>query len=176
MGIWKSGLSERSVWKEAFRRSPQSRYQKDLLQRLRQSVLYTDRNQEILPVLSVRQPWLSKGTEMAACAGTKRSHLQNLWQHFYANTVGCQVLLQCLPTESLQGECYGYRKVSTWHLSVSVTKIRKVLQISQVVTLTTCNNRNKYSVTVRQVPKSGTYNNRNDVKLPKGDEPHESAL
>ena len=51
-----------------------------------------------------------------------------------------------------------------------------MLQILQVVTLTTCNNRNENSVTVRQVPKLGTYDNRNDVKLPKGDEPHESAL
>lgn len=52
----------------------------------------------------------------------------------------------------------------------------KVLRIRQVVTLTTCNNRNEKSVTVRQVPKSGTYNNRNDIKPPKGDEPYESAL
>ena len=62
------------------------------------------------------------------------------------------------------------------HLGVSVTEISKVLQIGQVVTMTTCNNRNENSVTVRQVPKLGTYDNRNDVKLPKGDEPHESAL
>lgn len=41
-------------------------------------------------------------------------------------------------TESIQRKCYGY---------------------GQVVTLTTCNNRNEKSVTVRQVPKSGTYNN-----------------
>ena len=50
--------------------------------------------------------------EMAACAGTKRPHLPDLRQHFHTYTIGCQVLLQCLPTESLQGECYGYRKVS----------------------------------------------------------------
>ena len=52
----------------------------------------------------------------------------------------------------------------------------KVLRIRQVVTLTTCNNRNEKSVTVWQVPHSGTYNNRNDIKPPKGDEPYESAL
>ena len=51
-----------------------------------------------------------------------------------------------------------------------------MLQILQVVKLTTCDKRNENSVTVTQVPKSGTCNNRNDITLPKGDEPHESAL
>ena len=145
MGIREPGLPKGTLREKDAGQGYASPCPQVSLQRLRQSVLYTDRNQEILPVLSVRQSWVSKGTEMAACAGTKRPHLPNLRQHFHTYTVGCQVLLQCLPPESLQGERYRYRKVSACHLSVSVTEIRRMLQLLQVDTLTTCDKHNEKS-------------------------------
>ena len=44
-----------------------------------------------------------------------------------------------------------------------------MLQILQVVKPTTCNKRNDNGVTVRQVPKSGTYNNRNIIEKHQND-------
>ena len=44
-----------------------------------------------------------------------------------------------------------------------------MLQLLQVDTLTTCNKRNDNGVTVRQVPKPGTYNDRNAIEKHQND-------
>jgi len=72
---------------------PRSCCQKDLLQGLWTGVLHTDRNEEVLPVLSLWQSGLSKGIKVAAKVCEKRSHLPDLRQYIHTEAVGCQVLL-----------------------------------------------------------------------------------
>ena len=66
MGVRKPGLSKGTLREKDVGQRYSSPCPQVSLQGLRQSILHHYQNQEVLSVFSVRQPWLSKGTEMAA--------------------------------------------------------------------------------------------------------------
>ena len=64
------------------------------MQRMWSGFLHADQHQEILLLLSVRQPGLSERFETAAVGKTAKPDLQGLRKNLYPQAVGCGLLLQ----------------------------------------------------------------------------------